>query len=495
MDTQASGSNCTVLTVRQAAYTLPWAKCDRCQVPAERVWDAERAAIDIDRAVLLLVQVSVHHRPACDHFFRAQPPFLRPDATYTNRVVTKAVQSVQLDGVAMSRVSERMGRGFWAKPSEASIRLWCQEQAARLDLAGDYQQWVVQEFSGVLCVDEFYQGDLALLLAIDPAGPEGDRLAGFQLLRGHVEQRQAEEFLLGLREVGIVPAEVVTDGSSLCPTVLAQVWPAAAHQLRLFRETRAVTESVLEVVREIRRELPKPPLNARRPGRLGKYERLQAVGEGQPAPNNRPARMAAVRRLRQEGRSLRGIVRLTGISRNTVRRWLSEETRESSSEGPVPAEVQKGDGAEAASQRHCSLAPPTTSPNAPGKVAHDRSPLAGMGGPPLPPAPCHSWDEVRRFAQTLTAQRYLLVQRQEHLRAEEKEKLGSLLGQTIVAKLPTARDFLLERYALFRDERGRKRSLEEAQDRYRQWQAKGSYRELGPLRRFWLTWTRPALPS
>jgi hypothetical protein len=106
-----------------------------------------------------------------------------------------------------------------------------------------------------------------------------------------------------------------------------------------------------------------------------------------------------------------------------------------------------------------------------------------MGGSPLPPGPWHGWDEVRRFAQALTAQPYLLVHRQEHLRAEEKEKLASLLGQANAAKLRIARDFLLEWYALFRDERGRKRSLAEAWDRYRRWQGKESYRALGPLRR------------
>ncbi len=477
MDTQAPRLNYTVLTVRQVAYSVPLAKCDRCGAPAERVWETERVAIDIDldRPVLLLVRVSVHHCPACAHFFRAQPPSLRPDATYTNRVVTKAVQSVHLDGTAMRRVSERMGRDFWAQPSEASIRLWCREHAAGLDLAGDYQQWVVQEFSGVLCVDEVYQGDLALLLAVDPAGPEGDRLVGFQLLRGHVEQRQVGEFLLGLREAGIVPAEVVTDGSSLYPTVLAKVWPAAAHQLCLFHETRAVTESVLEVVREMRRELPKPPLNARKPGRPSKYERLQADGEGQPVPYNRPARVAAVRRLRQEGHSLRGIVRLTGYSRNTVRRWLREEAPEDSSEGPVQDAVKKGEGTEAESHRHCGPAPPPTAvQNAAAEVTAENWSLAERNRSALPPGPWCSWEEVRRFAQTLTAQRYLLVRRQEHLRAEEKERLGSLLGHTNAAKLKIARDFLLEWYALFRDERGRKRSLEETWDRYRRWQGKGS---------------------
>ena len=89
MDTHTPCLNCAVLIVRQVAYSLPWAKCDRCWAAAERVWDAERVAIDIDldRPVLLLVRVSVHHCPACDHFFRAQPPFLRPAAAYTNRVV------------------------------------------------------------------------------------------------------------------------------------------------------------------------------------------------------------------------------------------------------------------------------------------------------------------------------------------------------------------------------------------------------------------------
>jgi len=34
----------------------------------------------------------------------------------------------------------------------------------------------VQAFSGVLCIDEVYQGQLAFLFAVDPAAPDGDRL-------------------------------------------------------------------------------------------------------------------------------------------------------------------------------------------------------------------------------------------------------------------------------------------------------------------------------
>ena len=58
------------------------------------------------------------------------------------------------------------------------IRRWCRRYADGVDFEGDYQKWVVEEFSGILCVDEAYQDKLALLLAVDPAAPEGDRLVG-----------------------------------------------------------------------------------------------------------------------------------------------------------------------------------------------------------------------------------------------------------------------------------------------------------------------------
>ena len=47
--------------------------------------------------VLLHLTVSVHHCCLCRHFFRAQPPFLRPGAVYTNGMVAKAVAAVYQD--------------------------------------------------------------------------------------------------------------------------------------------------------------------------------------------------------------------------------------------------------------------------------------------------------------------------------------------------------------------------------------------------------------
>src|SRR4051794_600571 len=139
------------------------------------------------------------------------------------------------------------------------IRKWCSRYADGVDFEGDYQKWVVEEFSGVLCVDEVYQDRLALLLAVDPAAPEGDRLVGYQLVHGAVDRGDVARFLHRLRRVGIAPDQVITDGSALYPAVLAQVWPTAAHQLCLFHETRTVAKAVQRVERAVRARIPALP--------------------------------------------------------------------------------------------------------------------------------------------------------------------------------------------------------------------------------------------
>jgi len=250
-------------------YVLSEAACDLCQQSAPRYSTTERVAIDLDleQPVLLAVTVSIHYCPACQHYFRVQPPFLRPDALYTNRVVDKAVQSVYRDGMALRRVSQRLATDFWVQPSEGMIRHWCMMYGKTFDFAQDYQPWVTREFSGILCVDEVYQGDLALLLAVDPAAPDGDRLIGYQLVHGNVSASTVESFLARLKVAGIAPDEVITDGSALYPAVLAKVWPVAAHQLCLFHETRRVTAAVLDVIQAVRKQLPSS-LSERVTGRL-----------------------------------------------------------------------------------------------------------------------------------------------------------------------------------------------------------------------------------
>ncbi len=96
-------------------------------------------------------------------------------------------------------------------------------------------------------------------MAVAPAAPDGDRLVGYQLVRCDVSSVDVERFLRRLKAVGIEPAEVVTDGSALYPTVSAKVWADAAHQLCLFHETRHITNAVIKVINRVRKQLPLAP--------------------------------------------------------------------------------------------------------------------------------------------------------------------------------------------------------------------------------------------
>ena len=506
------------------AYVLTEAVCDRCQQPALRYSTAERIAIDLDleQPVLLAVTVSVHCCLACQHYFRAQPPFMRPDAIYTNRVVDKAVQSVYRDGMALRRVSQRLAADFWVQPSEGMIRDWCATYGKTFDFAKDYQPWVTREFSGILCVDEVYQGDLALLLAVDPAAPDGDRLIGYQLAHGNVSASMVESFLTRLGAAGIVPDEVITDGSALYPAVLAKVWPVAAHQLCVFHETRHVTAAVLEVIKAVRKQLPNPPP-------------MPGVGRGGPLhpqppnadPNDpatqrwhwrratRRAGIAEMHGLAAQGLSQRAIARQTGHNRKTVKHWLQQE----------PEFILVG----APSGTQAATPPPTTADqrilkqtarqdklaqvHALGDQGHSYSAIARQVGihrvtvkkwlqeelpaeadrpttlpeerteSEAPPVPWANWEQVQQIRETLKEHRFLLLRRPEHLSAVEQAVVTTLLEQPGCAELRVARDFLIDWYRLWTDENRQRRAGAEAQACFETWRANVTYAAIPALKR------------
>lgn len=468
MPTTTSAINVTPLSVRQICWSQVSVACDRCHQPAERVGDVTRTALDIalDHPAVLAVEVSVHHCRSCRHFFRAQPPFLRPDAIYSRRVVQKAVEAVHEDGLAFRCVPHRcvphrLARDFWVCPSEKMVRCWCRQYAAGIDFGVDYEPWLVRTFSGVLCVDEVYQGNLALLLAVDPAGPEGARLVGYELLEGSVDQTAMQAFLGRLREIGIIPEQVITDGSALYPAVLAQVWPTAAHQLCLFHEARGVVDAANAVIKAVRKALPVSPPTTRftvggRPRKSAPAEETvdTASQRWRAREAARQEGQALVRTLREQGHSLRAVSRQTGFTRRTIRGWLGRT--------PPPTPLSISTGSKTTDQ---SVAP------------------ASLSGVPVPPPPWQTWEQVRAVREALKRDRTLLLRRPDHLNKEEADRVQALLDSPAGADLRVARHFLVGWYDLWRDDKGDRRTVDEALARYRVWQADPVFRSLAPLRR------------
>ncbi len=451
-------------TVRHVRHSPPSVGCEHCGQAAPRVWETSRTAIDIDleHPVLLLVTISVHRCSCCSRYFRVQPPFLRKNAVYTERVVSKAVYSVYQDGMAFRRVGRRLARDFWVEPSEAMIRRWCSRYADGVDFEGDYQKWVVEEFSGVLCVDEVYQDRLALLLAVDPAAPDGDRLVGYQLVHGRVERKDAEEFLSRLRKAGVDPEEVITDGSPLYPGALKEVWPAAAHQLCLFHETRLVTGEIYKAMAALRKKsVPKPPP-------VSQPMSLKGSPRKHPLPEKLAAHRAAIARvfaLHDQGVSIRGIRRQTGHSRNTIKRWLRGEIPKAVVGTELPSEwiLTEILGEDDESEGDHASRPAATTPEV--------------------PSPWNSWEEVRKVRNLLWDCRYVVLGRPDHLTPEDREKLDSLFESPVGEQVRLARSFLEEWYLLFHDERGERRTLPEAKERCERLKNDPSYRTLKHLGR------------
>jgi transposase len=462
-------------TVRHLRHSLPSTQCEQCGQIARRVWEVSRIAIDVDldQPVLLLVTVSVHRCPGCSRYFRIQPPFLRPNAIYTERVRKKAVLSVYEDGMAIRRVRSRLARDFWVSPSEAMIRRWCRDYAEGLDFEGDYQRWVVEEFSGVLCVDELYQDKLALLLAVDSAGEGGDRLVGYELIHGRVERKDLEKFLSRLRAAGIDPDEVVTDGSPIYPKALKEVWPTAVHQLCLFHESRLVTAEIYKALMALRKSVPKPPPVTQRVS-------LRGLPRKYPLPEKLAAHRAAIARvyaLDEQGISIRGIRRRTGHSRNTIKRWLKGEIPRSIAEAELPTEwtlLEEILAAEKESEEHgSSPTPPASTP--------PEAPIVVPEAPP--PSPWRDWEEVRHVRSLLWKCRYLILRRPDHLSDEDQDELDHLFESAVGEHIRLARSFLEKWYLIFYDEQRNRRTLQEAKERYETLMRDPRYQKLEPLAR------------
>lgn len=520
MPNQHSSINQAICQVTQVRYLLPEAPCARCGQLAARFTTAARMAIDIhlNHPVLLYITVSVHYCAACHRYFRAQPPFLRRDAIYTNQVVHKAVQSVYEDGMAIRRVTDRMARDFWVQPSEGSIRTWCRDYTATFDFEADYQPWVVGEFSGILCIDEVYQDRLALLLAVDPAAPDGDRLVGYQLVHGAVDARNAEDFLSRLKAIGIEPEEVITDGSQLYPAVLAQIWPQAAHQLCLFHETRRITHATMIVIREIRRHLPHPPPTTS----IMAGGPLRACppkdDETDPATQRwywrqlqRHTHISQVHELAQQGLSQRAIARQTGHHRRTIKLWLEQSIPELPADMPgelseyaaIPPQRQRRLQRQQLRQQVHKLASEGRSYSAIARQVGihritvkrwlQQQPLPTEEVNPLdqdtkveslpPPKPWSDWEEVRQVREALQEHRVLLLRHPKNLAVDEQAQVDALLNSTMGGELQVARSFLVDWYQLWCDETGQRPSLAEAQTRYEAWRTNPSYRAIPQLRR------------
>src|SRR3954469_23452793 len=189
-------------------------------------------------------------RCRCRKTFRTTPPGVEPRALYDNTVRQAVLDRILDDGMSAERVIASMRRDFLLDLSDGFVYDCLDWQARRLDLA-DHRRWVLDRFSGTLCIDELHLGKMTLLLATDPLQ---DLPVAFALVAKN-DHDHMRRFLKNLKTWGLVPEVVVTDGSNLYPEILAELWPEARHQLCAFHVLKELHKLVLDAVRRLRRGL------------------------------------------------------------------------------------------------------------------------------------------------------------------------------------------------------------------------------------------------
>lgn len=256
------------------------APCPRCGRSGRRKRTFTRRVRTVAyKAIAYLELTCGEYRARCDcsTTFRNAPEGVLPRATYDNKVRDLVLQRILDDGMSVERALESLHREYLLDLSTGFAYDVLRDRARQLDLS-EHRREVLSRFSGTLCVDELHLGRFALLLATDPLA---DLPVAFALVAAN-DQDHMRRFLRNLKNWGLAPEVVVTDGSNLYPAVLAELWPDAAHQLCAFHVLKDINELILDAVRRLRSAMSRRGKAGRKKkrGRKGAKSKAAAARRG-----------------------------------------------------------------------------------------------------------------------------------------------------------------------------------------------------------------------
>jgi hypothetical protein len=208
----------------------------------------------------------------CCTTFRNTPEGVLPRALYDNKVRDLVLQRILEDGMNIERTIESLQREYLLDLSTGFVYDVLRDRVGQLDLA-EHRRQVLDHFSGTLCVDELHLGQFTLLLATDPIS---DLPVAFALVRAN-DQDHMGRFLRNLKNWGLQPKTIITDGSNLYPAVLAELWPEADHQLCVFHIIKDINKLVLDAIRRLRTAMSRRGRAGRKKKRGRKGAKRRAV--------------------------------------------------------------------------------------------------------------------------------------------------------------------------------------------------------------------------
>src|SRR4051794_382655 len=266
-----------VRVVRCAPTSHP---CPHCGLPGRRKRPLHRRIRSL--AYRQVAYLDVHYaeyqaRCSCCKYFRSWPLQVPAKADYDDRVRTAVLDRLLEDGLNVQRTLAAMTRDFLLALSEGFVYDCLRWKIAQLDMSA-HRQLVIAKFSGTLCLDELHLGRFTLLLATDPLA---DLPVAFALVAAN-DQDHMRRFLQNLKNWGLMPQVIVTDGSNLYPSVLAELWPDADHQLCVFHVIKDINKLILDALRRMRTAMGRRGKSGRKKkrGRKGAKSKAAAARRG-----------------------------------------------------------------------------------------------------------------------------------------------------------------------------------------------------------------------
>ena len=227
------------------------APCPTCGKMGKRVRTREREVRTIAYQKVAYLQITYGEyeaRCGCCKTFRTSPEGVLPRAKYDCKVRQAVLDRIIDDGMNVEATLRSLQRDFLLDLSTGFVYDCLRGAVAELDMSV-HRDKVLKEFSGTLCVDELHLGRYTLLLATDPIS---DMPVAFALVDEN-DGAHMSRFLQNLKNHGLEPTVVVTDGSTLYPKVLAELWPNAEHQLCVFHVMQDLNAKILDAVKRLRR--------------------------------------------------------------------------------------------------------------------------------------------------------------------------------------------------------------------------------------------------
>jgi transposase-like protein len=240
-----------VIPVHAAPKKAPCPKCGK-HGRRKRKLTPRRVRTVAYKTIVYLEITCGEYAARCDccTTFRNSPEGVLPRALYDNKVRDLVLDRILKDGMSVERTLQSLRREFLLELSTGFVYDVLYDHARQLDMA-EHRRKVLDRFSGTLCIDELHLGRFTLLLATDPLS---DLPVAFALVDKN-DQDHMRRFLSNLKNWGFLPQVVVTDGSNLYPSALAQLWPDADHQLCIFHVIKDINKLILDAVRRMRKAM------------------------------------------------------------------------------------------------------------------------------------------------------------------------------------------------------------------------------------------------